>query len=134
MEMLVLSMSALVLITIVNILGVKKVKAIQTPVLIVTLGMLLITCVAAFFSSDFDGARPFKAAFDTDLWTLAETSAFVFVAYAGVTKVAAIGGEVKDPEKNLPAGMLLSLLIATRTLCNDCVPNDGSNSWNVVGS
>lgn len=113
MEMLVLSMSALVLITIVNILGVKKVKAIQTPVLMVTLGMLLITCAAAFFSSDFDGTRPFKAAFDTDLWTLAETSAFVFVAYAGVTKVAAIGGEVKDPEKNLPAGMLLSLLIAT---------------------
>ena len=113
MEMLVLSMSALVLITIVNILGVKKVKAIQTPVLLVTLGMLLITCVAAFFSADFDGARPFKAAFDTDLWTLAETSAFVFVAYAGVTKVAAIGGEVKDPEKNLPAGMLLSLLVAT---------------------
>ena len=37
----------------------------------------------------------------------------MFVAYAGVTKVAAIGGEVKDPEKNLPAGMLLSLLIAT---------------------
>ena len=51
MEMLVLSMSALVLITIVNILGVKKVKAIQTPGLIVTLGMLLITCAAAFFSS-----------------------------------------------------------------------------------
>ena len=113
MEMMVLSMSALVLITIVNILGVKKVKAIQTPVLLVTLGMLLITCVAAFFSDDFDGSRPFKAAFDTDIWTLAETSAFVFVAYAGVTKVAAIGGEVKDPEKNLPAGMLLSLLIAT---------------------
>ena len=113
MEMMVLSMSALVLITIVNILGVKKVKAIQTPVLFVTLAMLLITCAAAFFVDDFDGTGPFKAAFSTDLWTLAETSAFVFVAYAGVTKVAAIGGEVKDPEKNLPAGMLLSLLIAT---------------------
>ena len=113
MEMMVLSMSALVLITIVNILGVKKVKAIQTPVLFVTLAMLLITCAAAFFVDDFDGSGPFKAAFSTDLWTLAETSAFVFVAYAGVTKVAAIGGEVKDPEKNLPAGMLLSLLIAT---------------------
>ena len=113
MEMMVLSMSALALITIVNILGVKKVKAIQTPVLFVTLGMLLLTCVMAFFADDFDGGRPVKAAFDTDLWTLAETAAFVFVAYAGVTKVAAIGGEVKDPEKNLPAGMLLSLLIAT---------------------
>ena len=113
MRMMVLSMSALVLITIVNILGVKKVKAIQTPVLFVTLAMLIITCIAAFFVDGFDGGRPFRAAFDTDLWTLAETSAFVFVAYAGVTKVAAIGGEVKDPEKNLPAGMLLSLLIAT---------------------
>ena len=113
MEMMVLSMSALVLITIVNILGVKKVKAIQTPVLFVTLAMLLITCAAAFFTDDFDGTGPLKAAFSTDLWTLAETSAFVFVAYAGVTKVAAIGGEVKDPEKNLPAGMLLSLLFAT---------------------
>ena len=113
MEMMVLSMSALVLITIVNILGVKKVKAIQTPVLLVTLGMLVITCIAAFFVDGFDGARPFKAAFSTHPWKLAETSAFVFVAYAGVTKVAAIGGEVKDPEKNLPAGMLLSLLIAT---------------------
>lgn len=113
MEMMVLSMSALVLITIINILGVKKVKAIQTPILFLTLAMFVIICVAAFFVDDFDAGRPFKAAFETDLWTLAETSAFVFVAYAGVTKVAAIGGEVKDPEKNLPAGMLLSLLFAT---------------------
>ena len=80
MRMMVLSMSALVLITIVNILGVKKVKAIQTPVLFVTLAMLIITCIAAFFVDGFDGGRPFRAAFDTDLWTLAETSAFVFVA------------------------------------------------------
>ena len=113
MEMMVLSMSALVLITIINILGVKKVKAIQTPILFLTLTMFVIICVAALFVDDFDAGRPFKAAFETDLWTLAETSAFVFVAYAGVTKVAAIGGEVKDPEKNLPAGMLLSLLFAT---------------------
>ena len=113
MEMMVLSMSALVLITIVNILGVKKVKAIQMPVVILTVGLLLFICAAAFFVDDFDAARPFNSAFDTDIWTLAEASAFVFVAYAGVTKVAAIGGEVKDPEKNLPAGIILSLLIAT---------------------
>ena len=47
------------------------------------------------------------------MWSIAEAAAFVFVAYAGVTKVAAIGGEVKNPEKNLPAGIMLSLLIAT---------------------
>ena len=113
MDILVLSLSALVLITIVNILGVKKVKAIQTPVVIATVSLLLFICGAAFFVDDFDMSRPIDGALNTDVWSLAEAAAFVFVAYAGVTKVAAIGGEVKNPEKNLPAGIMLSLLIAT---------------------
>ena len=113
MDILVLSMSALVLITIVNILGVKKVKAIQTPVVVATVSLLLFICAAAFFVDDFDASRPIDGALNTDVWSLAEAAAFVFVAYAGVTKVAAIGGEVKNPEKNLPAGIMLSLLIAT---------------------
>ena len=110
---MILSISALALITIVNILGVSKVKAIQTPIVIMTVGLLIFICVASLFSPNFDANRPIDGAFSTDIWTLAETAAFVFVAYAGVTKVAAIGGEVKQPEKNLPAGIMLSLLIAT---------------------
>ena len=47
------------------------------------------------------------------LTSLAETSAFVFVAYAGVTKIAAVAEEVTEPGKNLPRGILLSLLIST---------------------
>ena len=113
MDILVLSLSALVLITIVNILGVKKVKAIQTPVVIITVSLLLFICIAAFFVESFDASRPINGATNADVWELAEAAAFVFVAYAGVTKVAAIGGEVKNPEKNLPAGIMLSLLIAT---------------------
>ena len=113
LDILVLSLSALVLITIVNILGVKKVKAIQTPVVIATVFLLLFICAGAFFVDDFDMSRPIDGALNTDVWSLAEAAAFVFVAYAGVTKVAAIGGEVKNPEKNLPAGIMLSLLIAT---------------------
>jgi APA family basic amino acid/polyamine antiporter len=113
MSMYTLSLSALVLITLVNILGVSKVKAVQTPIVVVTVILLLLMCVMALFSADFDASVPLDAAFSTDMWTLAETAAFVFVAYAGVTKVAAIGDEVKNPEKNLPAGILLSLAIAT---------------------
>ena len=112
-SMYTLSLSALVLITIINILGVSKIKAIQTPIVITTVCLLVFICIASLFSENFDPSIPFNDAFDTDIWTLAETSAFVFVAYAGVTKVAAIGGEVKNPERNLPAGIMLSLLIAT---------------------
>mgnify|MGYP001221751017 CR=1 FL=1 len=113
MKLLTLSMSALVLIVIVNLMGVSKVKIIQTPIVIMTVLLLFVICIGSFFVDGFDVSRPIDGAFDADGWQLAEAAAFVFVAYAGVTKVAAIGGEVKNPEKNLPAGILLSLLIAT---------------------
>ncbi|MDG1551445.1 MAG: amino acid permease [Candidatus Poseidoniaceae archaeon] len=117
LNMMLVSFGALILITIINIYGIKKVKAIQTPILIVTLGLLFIMCVVALFDSSTDLSKPWNGAFSADPLTIAETSAFVFVAYAGVTKVAAIGGEVKQPERNLPYGMLLSLLIATVLYC-----------------
>ena len=112
-SIMVLSMSALVLITVVNIFGVSKVKAIQAPIVMATVGLLVFICLAALFVDDFDAKRPLTHAFDSGVWSIAEAAAFVFVAYAGVTKVAAIGGEVKNPEKNLPAGIMPSLLIAT---------------------
>jgi len=94
-------------------LGVSKIKTIQTPIVVTTVGLLLGMCIMALRAPNFDASVPLDGAFSTDIWTLAETAGFVFVAYAGVTKVAAIGDEVKDPEKNLPAGILLSLVIAT---------------------
>lgn len=113
MELMTLSMSALVLIVVVNILGVSKVKAVQAPIVFMTVALLTIICIASFFADGFDASVPIDGAINANGWELAEAAAFVFVAYAGVTKVAAIGGEVKNPEKNLPAGILLSLLIAT---------------------
>ncbi len=112
------SFSALILITVVNILGVKKVKAIQAPILGVTLCLLFVISVMALFDQSTNLSRPWDAAMGADPWTIAETSAFVFVAYAGVTKVAAIGGEVKNPGKNLPYGILISLTIATILYCS----------------
>ena len=41
---------------------------------------------------------------------LISTVAFVYISYAGVTKVAAIAGEIKNPDRNLPLAMILSLL------------------------
>ncbi|MBW2451178.1 MAG: amino acid permease, partial [Deltaproteobacteria bacterium] len=36
----------------------------------------------------------------------------VYISYVGVTKVASLSEEVKDPEKNLPRGVILALLTA----------------------
>jgi len=109
-------MVALVLITILNILGIKKVKAFQTPILALTTALILIICIIQLFDGNFDFSRPMDGAIDTsrsDPILVAEAAALVFVAYAGIYKAGAIGGEVKEPEKNLPKGMLISLLLIT---------------------
>ena len=41
------------------------------------------------------------------------TVGLVFVSYAGLTKVASVSEEVKRPDRNLPLGMILSLITAT---------------------
>ena len=41
------------------------------------------------------------------------TIGLVFVSYAGLTKVASVAEEVQSPDRNIPLGMILSLLTAT---------------------
>jgi amino acid transporter len=109
----VVSMSVLSLVVIINILGVKKIKAIQAPIVGFSIILLLVLSIKVVFTGEADLSIPAEAAFSADAWLLGETAALVFVAYAGVTKVAAIAGEIKDPGKNLPNGMFISLFTAT---------------------
>ena len=97
----------------INILGVKSVKKIQIPIVMFSSGYLLALCLWAMATMEinWDSAISIEA-FGGDWTAVASTSAFVFVSYAGVTKIAAIGGEIKQPSKNLPYGILLSLLFS----------------------
>ena len=44
---------------------------------------------------------------------LLATVGFVFVSYAGLTKVASVAEEVKNPARNIPLGMMISLALTT---------------------
>jgi len=109
----VVSMSVLSLVVIINILGVKKIKTIQTPIVAASILLLVLLSIKVIFSGEANLSLPAEAAFNADVWLLGETAALVFVAYAGVTKVAAIAEEIKNPGKNLPNGMYISLATAT---------------------
>jgi len=109
----VVTLSLLGLIVILNILGVKKVKAVQAPIVGFAVVLLILICIRAAFMPGTDLETPLSSAFEIGTIGLAEAAAFVFVSYAGVTKIAAIAEEVKNPGKNLPGGILLSLLAAT---------------------
>jgi len=120
MDTMTVAMAALVLITVLNILGIKKVKSFQTPILAITTILLLIICVIQLFDPNTDFSRPIDGAVNItndDPQLLLEAAALVFVAFAGIIKVGAIGGEVKNPQKNLPYGILWSLLLVTILYC-----------------
>lgn len=106
----IIALFFLALILMLNILGVKKVGRVQ--ILIVSISLLTLAMIMIFalprVSSDL--LDPFLLEGNLGL---VSTVAFVYISYAGVTKVAAIAGEIKNPGTNLPRAMLLSLFIMT---------------------
>ncbi|MDX5482727.1 MAG: APC family permease [Hymenobacteraceae bacterium] len=55
----------------------------------------------------------FTPLFTEGAYGLLHATAFVFVAYAGVTKAASVSEEVIDPDRSIPRGMLFALATAT---------------------
>ena len=100
----------LVFILFLNILGVKKVGKVQ--VVIVSISLLSLTLIL-FFGIPRVNISLLDPFILSGNMGLISTVAFVYISYAGVTKVAAIAGEIKSPNKNLPLAMILSLLIMT---------------------
>ena len=106
----VAALISLGLIMILNISGVKKVGKAQLVVLILSILGLAALVFFGFISFDVNLTRP---AITHGTTGLIAATAFVFVSYAGVTKVAAIAEEIKNPDRNLPAAMILALLVVT---------------------
>lgn len=107
-------MTFLVVICVLNIFGVGKVSGFLTFVLFVT--VISLTLLAGFSIPmwEFKNLTPLMTEGPEGLLG---ATALVFVSFAGVTKVAAIAEEVKVPEKNLPRGILLSLMFVTFLYC-----------------
>jgi APA family basic amino acid/polyamine antiporter len=97
-------------IIIINISGTQLSGKIQSVIVtLVVIGLALFTLNAGFL---VDGTRyrPFVTHGSNGVITAA---AFVFVSYAGVTKIASVAEEVENPDRNLPLAMLGSLAIMT---------------------
>ncbi len=107
-----IAMVLLVFILFVNLTGVKAIKKVQIPIVTGAMATVVVLCLLAVFSGDMDYSRPVEN-FQPATLKMGTAAALVFVAFSGAIKVGAIGGEVIDPETNLPRGMMQSLFIAT---------------------
>ena len=105
-----IALFSLLLILLLNIFGVKKVE--KTQLFIVSTSVLSLICLIFFGFGSFDSALT-EPVFPKESSGFISAVAFLYISYAGVTKVAAVAGEIKNPEKNLPKTMLLSLFLIT---------------------
>ncbi|MBT7275253.1 MAG: amino acid permease [Woeseiaceae bacterium] len=106
-------MIMLALIVGVNILGAKSIKKVQTPVVLVSVIYLICLCFWALATTELNwDAALSRDAFGADWNSFSSTAALVFVSYIGVTKLAAVGGEIKNPSQNMPKGILISLFFS----------------------
>jgi amino acid transporter/mannitol/fructose-specific phosphotransferase system IIA component (Ntr-type) len=96
--------------TALNIVSVKHTSIFQialVAILLVILGFFVL-----FGAGTVDAAR-YKGFLEKGWVAVFATAGMVFVSFGGLTKVASIGEEVKNPGRNLPLGMVLSWFVVT---------------------
>ncbi|WP_159523365.1 amino acid permease [Sunxiuqinia indica] len=103
-----------------NLIGAKKTSRMQSFLvvfLLVVLGTFVFDGLyRIFFTVGVD--KPsinthFNPFFTNGFEGLITAAGFVFVSYLGLTKIASVAEEIKNPEKNIPLGMALSLIVTS---------------------
>ncbi len=103
---------------IINVVGAKETTALQRILVTILLTVLAFFLIQGFIYLGVDQPLEITKERNTPFLSfgvsgLLATVGFVFVSYAGLTKVTSVAEEVKNPDRNIPLGMILSLGITT---------------------
>ncbi len=96
--------------TALNTVSVKHTSRFQVLLVMILLAILVL--FTAFGAGAVEAVR-YKGFLDKGWAAVFATSGLVFISFGGLTKVASIAEEVKEPGKNLPLGMILAWFIVT---------------------
>ncbi len=95
-----------ILIGILNLFSVKGTGKLQVILVMVLLAILAVFLAGGVPQINFSN---FKGFLDPGFNAIFSAAGLVYISYVGITKVASLSEEVKDPERNLPLGIFLSL-------------------------
>ena len=93
-----------------NLVGVKEAGRFQVVLVLGLLAVLSSYVLWGWKTINPSNLSPF---FAEGVGSVLATASFVFISYGGLTKVAALAEETKNPGKNLPMGMILSLIVTS---------------------
>jgi len=91
-----------------NLIGIKAAGRFQV---FLVLGLLSVLLAYIAWGIKAVNTLNFSPFFTEGLGSVFATASFVFISYGGLTKVAALAEETKNPGRNLPLGIILSLIV-----------------------
>ena len=93
-----------------NVFGVKEAAKFEV---ILVIGLFAIMLFFIIGGAGRLSASNFMPLFPNGINKVLVTSGFVFISFGGLLNIASISGEVENPTKNIPRGMILSVLAVT---------------------
>jgi len=97
-------------LTVVNTLGTRHAGSIQRYSVAIVMVTLTLLAIFGLFEAKIT-TQPLFA--DKAVGSILATSGLVYVSFIGMQKSAAVAGEVKNPERNFPLGIISAMVLVT---------------------
>lgn len=95
-----------------NIVGVKEAAKLEVVLSLALIALMVVFIIWGIPSVKVTQFEPFLLEGKNTL-TLLSTAGFVFISFGGLLNVASISEELKNPRRNLPLGMVSSVVVIT---------------------
>lgn len=103
----IVAVSAALVLTVLNLVGTKHSAMINNILVLTKIGILCLFVGAGVFQLNSQNYAPFAP---NGFIGILQGAGFIFFAYLGFGRIAALGEEVKNPKKTLPLAILLALV------------------------
>ncbi len=125
------AMLIVAVITWVLVLGIRESSGFNLAMVIIKLGIVFFFIAAGSFYVQPDNWHPFAP---NGFRGISSAAALIFFAYIGFDAVSTAAEETRDPQRNMPIGMIGSLVVCTLIYIAVAVVLTGMLKWDLLGT
>ena len=103
------AVTAAMILTGLNLVGIKQSATVNNALVIIKIAVLALFIGFGFFQIHPQNFSEFSP---NGLFGILQGAGFIFFAYLGFGRIATLGEEVKNPERNLPLSVLIALVVS----------------------
>jgi len=120
-----------VFVTWVVLIGIRETAVFNTSLVLAKLGIVLFFLVLGAFYVEPQNWTPFAP---NGLKGISSAAAIIFFAYIGFDAVSTAAEETREPQRNMPIGILASLAVCTVIYLGVAVVLTGLAKWDTLGN